>query len=68
MGNTISANNTEATVSISISSKLLTKVDRRVRSLDLNRSQYFRKLAKLDIAASKADLVPVDLATPMEAR
>lgn len=43
--------NTSDTISVSlvIESDLLEKADKRARELDLNRSQYFRRLARRDL-------------------
>ena len=37
------------TVTVTINPRLLARVDGRAESLDLNRSQYFRRLAREDL-------------------
>jgi len=41
------------TVSLVVEGDLLMKVDKRAAEMDLNRSQYFRRLARQDIQAAK---------------
>lgn len=35
--------------SVTMETELLQRIDQRVQSLDINRSQYFRRLAKADL-------------------
>jgi metal-responsive CopG/Arc/MetJ family transcriptional regulator len=41
------------TVSLVVEDDLLLKVDKRAAEMDLNRSQYFRRLARQDIQAAR---------------
>ena len=41
-------------VSVTLAPDLLARVDARAAELDLNRSQYFRRLARLDLASQPA--------------
>lgn len=43
----------QTTVSLVVECDLLEKVDKRVAALDLNRSQYFRRLAREDLMRVK---------------
>lgn len=40
-------------VSLTIEPDLLQEIDKRAKSLDLNRSQYFRRLARNDLASEE---------------
>lgn len=44
----------KTTVTVVLDTKLLGKVDERAKEMDLNRSQYLRRLAKLDLEAAEA--------------
>ena len=44
-------NDVDVAVSLKIPADLVAAVDARIRELDLNRSQYFRRLARQDLAA-----------------
>lgn len=44
----------DVAVSLKIPADLVTQVDARIRKLDLNRSQYFRRLARADLASESA--------------
>lgn len=41
-------------VSVSLEEEFLTEIDRRAKAKDMSRSQYFRFLARQDLAAEKA--------------
>lgn len=45
----------QTTVSLVIEADLLTKVDKRAEKLDMNRSQYFRRLARKDLEQAKQE-------------
>lgn len=47
------SDNEQSTVSIVVEPDLLAKVDKRASQLDMNRSQYFRRLAREDLAKAK---------------
>lgn len=49
----MSAEDERIVVSVSIEADLLRQVDERVAELDLNRSQYFRRLAREEIERTK---------------
>ncbi len=49
------ADDKQTTVSLVVDETLLPKIDKRAQSLDMNRSQYFRKLAREDIARVDAE-------------
>ena len=38
-------------VAVTLPTELLVEIDSRIRELDLNRSQYFRKLVRADLQA-----------------
>ena len=46
-------------VSVIIEPDLLTKVDKRAESLDMNRSQYLRRLVKQDLGFGVPQFEPV---------
>lgn len=48
-------NTTQTTVSLVVEEELLTQVDKRAERLDLNRSQYFRRLAREDLRRAKME-------------
>ncbi len=51
----------KSVVSVTIEADLLRKVDERAKELDLNRSQYFRRLAREEIERTKPkqpELIP----------
>jgi metal-responsive CopG/Arc/MetJ family transcriptional regulator len=41
------------TVSLSVERRALSEIDKRAAEMDLNRSQYFRRLARADILAAQ---------------
>jgi metal-responsive CopG/Arc/MetJ family transcriptional regulator len=45
----------QTTVSLVVEAELLPKIDKRAKTLDLNRSQYFRRLARLDLQRAKEE-------------
>jgi metal-responsive CopG/Arc/MetJ family transcriptional regulator len=49
-------------VSVQLEPEVLEKVDAKATALDLNRSQYFRRLVKNDLAAEAVNTHPVDTA------
>jgi metal-responsive CopG/Arc/MetJ family transcriptional regulator len=42
-------------VAVTLPEELLEQIDRRARQVDLNRSQYFRRLARADIEAARSE-------------
>ena len=46
-------------ITVQLTPDLLVKVDARAKSLDLNRSQYFRRLARLDVTEFEKELAQV---------
>jgi metal-responsive CopG/Arc/MetJ family transcriptional regulator len=51
-------------VSLQIERDLLHQVDRRAQELDLNRSQYIRRLMRRDLGVRQAELPPVPTLAP----
>jgi len=49
------ADDKQTTVSLVVDETLLPKIDKRASALDMNRSQYFRKLAREDLARAEAE-------------
>jgi len=49
------ADDKQTTVSLVVDETLLPKIDKRAQTLDMNRSQYFRKLAREDLARAEAE-------------
>jgi metal-responsive CopG/Arc/MetJ family transcriptional regulator len=47
-------------VTVQLTPDLLVKVDARAQALDLNRSQYFRRLARLDLADYEKELATLE--------
>lgn len=46
------------TVSVTLPDGLIPQINARAESLDFNRSQYFRRLAKQDLESSRTDALP----------
>lgn len=57
--------NTEEKVNVTVQldSDLLTRVDDRAEELDLNRSQYFRRLVRRDLGMTQMNL-PIEAPLP----
>ena len=49
------ADDKQTTVSLVMDEVLLPKIDKRAQALDMNRSQYFRKLAREDLARVESE-------------
>ncbi len=47
-------------ITVQLTPDLLAQVDARAKALDLNRSQYFRRLARLDLAELEKEMSHVE--------
>lgn len=50
-------------VTVQLTPDLLEKIDLRAKALDLNRSQYIRRIARLDIAEFEKEMSHVEQST-----
>ena len=53
-------------ITVQLTPDLLENVDARAQALDLNRSQYFRRLARLDTAEWEKELAAINQSQPTQ--